>query len=181
MSSDDSLQGGGLPLTGCRVIEHSRTVAAAYAGRLLAAMGASVVMSELIKGSPLRTAPHLLEGTGHSALFAYLSAGKRSLMCDLLAPEGHRVLERELESADILIDDTPVRARGPQELDPDVVAKRFPKLVHVSVLPFGASGPKADWDGEEVNILHAGHCARPPPACARCDHRSKCPRPAATT
>src|SRR5260370_10439244 len=156
MSSDDSLQGGGLPLTGCRVIEHSRTVAAAYAGRLLAAMGASVVMIEPLKGSPLRTAPPLLEGTGHSALFAYLSAGKRSLMCDLLAPEGQRVLERELESADILIDDTPVRARGPQELDPGVVAKRFPKLVHVSVLPFGASGPKADWDGEEVNLLHAG-------------------------
>jgi hypothetical protein len=29
-------------------------------------------------------------------------------------------------------------------------------LVHVSVLPFGASGPKADWDAEEVNLLHAG-------------------------
>ena len=26
----------------------------------------------------------------------------------------------------------------------------------MSVLPFGASGPKADWDGEEVNLLHAG-------------------------
>ena len=28
--------------------------------------------------------------------------------------------------------------------------------MHVSVRPFGASGPKADWDGEEVNLLHAG-------------------------
>jgi crotonobetainyl-CoA:carnitine CoA-transferase CaiB-like acyl-CoA transferase len=24
------------------------------------------------------------------------------------------------------------------------------------VLPFGATGPKADWDGEEINLLHAG-------------------------
>ncbi len=156
MSSDDSLHGGGQPLTGCRVIEHSRTVAAGYAGRLLAAMGATVVMAEPPEGSALRTAPPLLDGTGHSALFAFLSAGKRSLVCDLLSPEGQRVLGRELETADILIDDTPVRARGAHKLDPDFVAERFPKLVHVSVLPFGASGPKADWDGEEINLLHAG-------------------------
>ena len=156
MSSEDSLQGGGPPLTGCRVVEHSRTVAAAYAGRLLAAMGATVVMAEPPQGSPLRTAPPLLDGTGHSALFAFLSTGKRSMVCDLLSPEGQRALERGLESADILIDDTPVRARGSQNLDPDVIAKRFPALIHVSVLPFGASGPKADWDGEEVNLLHAG-------------------------
>ena len=97
MSSDDSLQGGGPPLAGCRVIEHSRTVAAAYAGRLLAAMGATVVMAEPPEGSPLRTAPPLLDGTGQSALFAFLSSGKRSLVCDLHSPEGQRVLERELE------------------------------------------------------------------------------------
>ena len=156
MSSHDSLQGGGPPLAGCRVIEHSRTVAAAYAGRLLAAMGATVIMAEPPAGSPLRTAPPLLDGTGQSALFAFLSSGKRSLVCDLHMPEGRHVLERELRSADILIDDTPLRAREAQHLDQAVIAERFPALIHVSVLPFGASGPKADWDGEEVNLLHAG-------------------------
>lgn len=156
MSSKDSLQGAGMPLAGCRVIEHSRTVAAAYAGRLLAAVGATVVMVEPLEGSPLRTAPPLLDGTSHSALFAFLASGKRSVVCDLLSPEGQRALERELESADILIDDTPVRERGARNLDQDGIAKRFPGLVHVSVLPFGASGPKADWDAEEVNLLHAG-------------------------
>ena len=156
MPSEDSLQGGGLPLAGCRVLEHSRTAAAAYAGRLLASMGATVVMAEPPEGSPLRTAPPILDGTGHSALFAFLSSGKSSLVCDLLSPEGRRVLEHELARADILIDDTPVRERGARNLEPDVISKRFPTLVHVSVLPFGASGPKADWDGEEVNLLHAG-------------------------
>jgi crotonobetainyl-CoA:carnitine CoA-transferase CaiB-like acyl-CoA transferase len=154
--SEDSLQGGDLPLAGCRVLEHSRTVAAAYAGRLLGAMGATVVMLEPPDGSPLRTAPPLLNGTGHSAVFAYLSPGKRSLVCDPRSSNGQRVLERELESTDILIDDTPVREREACNLDPNVIAESFPALVHVSVLPFGASGPKANWDGEEVNLLHAG-------------------------
>lgn len=150
------MPGSSLPLAGCRVLEHSRTVAAAYAGRLLAAMGATVVMIEPPEGSPLRKVPPLLDGTRHSALFAFLSSSKSSLVCDLLSPEGRRALERELDGAHILIDDTPVRDRGSRSLDPDVMTKRFPALVYVSVLPFGASGPKADWDGEEVNLLHAG-------------------------
>ena len=156
MSSEEWPQGSELPLAGCRVIEHSRTVAAAYAGRLLAAMGATVVMAERAEGSPLRRAPPLLDGTSHSALFAFLASGKRSLVCDLLSPDGQRVLQGELDSADILIDDTPVRERSAQKLDREFVAERFPALVHVSVRPFGASGPKADWDAEEVNLLHAG-------------------------
>ncbi len=38
---------------------------------------------------------------------------------------------------------------------PRLITRQFPQLVYASVLPFGASGPKADWDGEEVNLLHA--------------------------
>jgi crotonobetainyl-CoA:carnitine CoA-transferase CaiB-like acyl-CoA transferase len=156
MSCQDPLQGGDSPLAGCRVIEHSRTVAAAYAGRLLAAMGATVVMAEPPEGSTLRTAPPLLERTGSSALFAYLASGKRSLVCDLLSEQGQQLLMHELESADILIDDTPLHERGARKLDQDAITARFPALIHVSVLPFGASGPKADWVGEEINLLHAG-------------------------
>jgi benzylsuccinate CoA-transferase BbsE subunit len=146
----------GLPLAGCRVVENSRTVAAAYAGRLLAAMGATVVMLEPKEGSPLRTAPPLVTAGGPSALFGFLAPDKRSLTCDLLSPEGQCLLASVLENADILIDDTPVRDRAARKLDPDAIARYFPKLIHVSVLPFGASGPKAAWDGEEVNLLHAG-------------------------
>jgi crotonobetainyl-CoA:carnitine CoA-transferase CaiB-like acyl-CoA transferase len=154
MSAEQSPRGAELPLAGCRIVEHSRTVAAAYAGRLLAALGASVVMLEPPAGSPLRTAPPLLGG--HSALFASLAAGKRSLVCDLREAAGRRALERELGGADILIDDTPPKERETRGLDRESIAKRFPALTHVSVRPFGTSGPKADWDGEEVNLLHAG-------------------------
>lgn len=155
MSSKDPVQGS-LPLAGCRVIERSRNVAAAYAGRLLASMGATVVMLEPPEGSPLRRAPPLLNETGHSALFAFLALDKRSLVCDLASTEGQRVLERELQHADILIDDTPIVERAAQTLDPDLISERFPALVHVSVLPFGSTGPKATWDAEEVNLIHAG-------------------------
>jgi len=149
-------ESGSLPLAGCVVVERSRTVAAAYAGRLLATMGADVVMLEPEAGSPLRKAPPMLDGgKGHSALFAYLSVGKRSVVCDLESADGQRVLERELDKAHILINDTPLAERIAQGLAPEAIDKRFPSLVHVSILPFGASGPKADWDGEESNLMHA--------------------------
>lgn len=156
MQSKDSKQAALLPLAGCRVVERSRTVAAAYAGRLLASMGAEVVMLEPPGGSVLRKAAPLIEETGESALFAYLAVGKRSFSCDPQSKLGKQVLERELDGADIFIDDTPVRERAPQGVVPDEILKRFPRLVFASVLPFGATGPKADWDAEEVNLLHSG-------------------------
>lgn len=156
MHLKESARSSALPLAGCRVIERSSTVAAAYAGRLLAVMGAEVIMLEPAGGSPLRQAAPLIEGSQESALFAYLAAGKRSLACDLSSPSGRELLEHELEHSDIFIDDIHVRDRVAQGVHAQAIAERFPRLVHVSVLPFGASGPKADWDGIEVNLLHAG-------------------------
>ena len=155
MPLDASTPDAAQPLAGCRVVECSRSSAAAYAGRLLAVMGADVVMLEPPAGSPLRRAAPLLGDNGGSALFEYVAVGKRSVVCDLGTPGGQAVLERELAQADIFIDDTPLRERAARGVEPAALGKRFPALVHVSVLPFGASGPKAEWDGEEVNLLHA--------------------------
>ena len=155
MQSNETPQTASLPLTGCRVLERSNTVAAAYAGRMLAALGAQVVMLEPPGGSRLRQAPPMA-ADGESALFAYLAVGKRSLAADLASPPGRALLAQQLAQADILIDDTPVREREALGLAPRDIGRRWPDLVHVSVLPFGAEGPKADWAGEEVNLLHAG-------------------------
>lgn len=145
-----------LPLAGYSVVERSQTAAAAYAGRLLATMGASVVMLEPASGSPLRGAPPLLDGeAGDSGLFAYLCVGKRSVICDPGSTEGQRLLAEHLDKADILIDDTPLARRGELGLDPEQIARQFPSLIHVSVLPFGAVGEKAGWAGEELNLVHA--------------------------
>src|SRR5690625_144119 len=156
MQNHDSGNVGSLPLAGCRVVERSRSAAAAYAGRLLATLGARVVMLEPEAGSPLRNAPPLVDGeTGPSALFTYLAAGKASVSADLASDSGRTSLARELAQADMLSDDTPVAERTGQGLEPEVIAEQFPSLVHVSVLPFGASGPKAGWRAEEVNLIHA--------------------------
>lgn len=148
-------QPDGLPLAGCRVIERSCSVAAAYAGRLLASMGAEVTLLEPADGSPLRKAAPLLPD-GESGLFAYLAAGKRSIVCDPATPGGRQQLADALEDADIFIDDTPVQQRAALGLQEADIRRQHPGLIHVSVLPFGACGPKAHWVGEEINLIHAG-------------------------
>ncbi len=137
------------PLQGIRVVERAAGVAAAAAGRLLSAMGAEVVLAEDPAGTPLRREPPFI-GHGISALFAYLAAGKRSVIVD-----GPETLHRLAEGADILIDDTPVEDRTAGGLDPASVRRRHPRIVHLSILPFGAFGPKACWRGEEVTLIHA--------------------------
>ncbi|MFC4625746.1 CoA transferase [Daeguia caeni] len=144
-----------LPLHGIRVVEVAATVAGAYAGRLLEAMGADVIMVEPPAGSALRQVPPFLGDTGISALFASLAVGKRSVMLDLADPHDREAFDRLAASAAILINDMPVEERAAHRLDEASISARHPALVHLSVLPFGAMGPKSDWKAEEVNLFHA--------------------------
>ncbi|MDR2856618.1 MAG: CoA transferase [Novosphingobium sp.] len=138
------------PLDGLRIVLTARGVAAAYAGRLLGTMGAEVILIEPVSGSPLRRQPPFLKD-GVSALFAYLAAGMRSRVLD----PGSPALTALLSESDILIDDTPLAARAASGLDEETIARRHPGLIHVSVLPFGAYGPKAGWKAEDIQVQHA--------------------------
>jgi crotonobetainyl-CoA:carnitine CoA-transferase CaiB-like acyl-CoA transferase len=135
------------PLTDLRVIVRAAGVAAAYAGRLLATMGAEVILLEPPAGSPLRLEPPFIAGTEVGALFAYLAAGMRSAVCDDATPL--------ISAADIFIDDTPMAERVMLGCDEASIARRHPDLIHVSVLPFGAIGPKAGWKAADINLQHA--------------------------
>lgn len=145
------------PLAGLTVIERAETVAAAYAGRLFSVMGAEVIMVEPPTGSSLRREPPFLPGDPvTSALFAYLAAGKQSVVCDSQQAADRRQLDALLERADVFVDDTPVDRRHADGTSHELLLERFPLLVVVSVLPFGASGPRAGWQAHEINALHAG-------------------------
>lgn len=138
------------PLSGLRILVRARSVAAAYAGRLLGTMGAEVILLEPRGGSPLRAEPPFLPNSQVSALFAYLAAGARSAVAESEAEIG-----AHLSEADIFIDDTPLAGREALGIGEASVAKHHPQLIHVSVLPFGGHGPKAGWKGEDITLLHA--------------------------
>ena len=141
------------PLNTIRIAVHAHGVGAAYAARMLGTTGAECLLVEGLDGSALRREKPLLPGSETSATFAYLTAGMSAQTIDLA--QNRAALGALLATCDIFIDDTPVAERAALGLDPETIAAQHPDLIHVSVLPFGATGPKAGWKGEEINVLHA--------------------------
>jgi crotonobetainyl-CoA:carnitine CoA-transferase CaiB-like acyl-CoA transferase len=95
------------PLDGITVVEAvgdcclALRLSAALAGRVVADLGAEVVKIEPPTGDPLRRMPPMVGGTG--ALFAFLNAGKRSVV--LPEEDGPTGLRRLVERTNALIAD----------------------------------------------------------------------------
>ncbi|MEO5898643.1 MAG: CoA transferase [Ilumatobacteraceae bacterium] len=95
-----------LPLVGVRVLECGDTVGAAYAGRLLADLGADVVKVEPPSGDILRHLGPTVGGVADpeaSAGFGYFHAGKRSIVVDGDDPSRQAVLRALAAASDIVI------------------------------------------------------------------------------
>lgn len=145
------------PLSGLRVLERAAGVAAQYCGRLLAVMGAEVTRIEAPGGCGSRREAPLIrtaDGRDSSVLFEYLNVEKHSVTVAADA-DGLARLERLLAQADLVIDDTPLAERSAVGLDPSTLLERDPRLVFVSVLPFGAHGMLAATPASELTLLHS--------------------------
>jgi benzylsuccinate CoA-transferase BbsE subunit len=143
-------------LTGIRVLDLT-TNYAAYAGRLLADLGADVVRVEPPEGSPLRSlAPCQTGPTGAPLSFAhaFLDAGKRSVTLDLMTAAGRELLAELAASSDAMIE-TPSAAAA-DHIDFELVRQHNPGLVLVSISAFGRDGPYAGYQATDLTLLAAG-------------------------
>ena len=116
-------------LDGVRVIELASGVAAAFAGKLLADLGAEVVMVEPTGGTPLR----------EHVLFDHLAGGKRSIV-----PENGADIGSWLGAADVVLTD------GTSPWHGSASAQRSDRVVLVDVSTFGRSGPYAGWRSSDL-------------------------------
>ena len=150
-------QNNDAPLTGVTVVERGHGVAASYAGRILALMGATVIKVEDSGGDVLRhSAPSLGGQFDGGALFAYVNVNKSGVTIDLSTPQGRALLEELLARADIFLDDTHPADRRTLGIAPADVCRKHAKLVYASVLPFGALGAHSEFRGYELNVFHSG-------------------------
>lgn len=142
------------PLAGLRVVDLTRFVSGSYATMLLAALGADVVKVEM----PPAGDPYRQQGTafvdGHSALFAALNRGKRSVLIDLKTPEGLARIDSLLADADVFMENGRPGSLRPYGLDAQALAARYPNLVYASISGYGQIGPEAERGGFDL-ILQA--------------------------
>lgn len=144
-------------LADLRVVELSRSAAAACAGRLCAAAGAEVVLVEPPEGHPLRAeGPFRGESRNPETSTAHLhvNAGKRSVTVDL-ASECELLLGL-LDDAGLFLTDLPARALDPIGLSWAALHARRPSLLMTRITPFGDSGPFRDYAGTNLTALAAG-------------------------
>jgi len=150
-------------LSGLRVVECARHVAGPFAGKLLADLGAEVIkVEEPGRGDPCR---HLepfvddLPGPDRSGLFLYLNTSKMGITLDLSTATGGQILRHLLEDADVLIEDYAPGQTNEWGLGFTTLHRENPRLVVLSITPFGQTGPHCNYKGDNLIASHAGGVA----------------------
>ncbi len=150
------------PLSGVRVVEVGELVAAAYATKLLADLGAEVIKIEPPGGDAARRRGPFPRGVADpecSGLYVYLNTNKRSLSVDLTQPGGQAVLARLAANADLLVHNVPPADMAARGLSYDALAAHNPRLVMTSIAPFGLTGPRRNWAATDLTLWNAGGIA----------------------
>lgn len=151
------------PLDGVRVVELSHEHVA-FAGKLLAELGAEVTVVEPPGGSPQRGYPPFLDddpGPERSLWWWHYHTGKRSVVLDPAAAGDADRLDVLVASADIVLvgEDAGVAWEN--------LHAAHPRVLMVSITPFGLGSPRA---GEAVTDLTILAEAGPAWSCGYDDH-----------
>ncbi|HSO96852.1 MAG TPA: CoA transferase [Acidimicrobiia bacterium] len=125
-----------------RVVEVGGEIAAPYATKLLADLGADVVKVEPPTGDPLRSWTPFPDTAGRPGLlFRYLNGGKRSCAVDLDTDAGAAWLRATLTGADILVESLGAGCLEALGVDLNPPPDRRSALAVVRLAPYGQTGP----------------------------------------
>jgi crotonobetainyl-CoA:carnitine CoA-transferase CaiB-like acyl-CoA transferase len=124
-------------------------------GAMLADLGADVVAVESPTGSPLRQLGpfrHDEPDVEHSLTWWAYGRNKRSIVLDLETAEGRARLLQLADSSDVLLESFAPGYLESLGLGHGELAARNPRLITVSVTPFGGEGPKASWAANDLTV-----------------------------
>lgn len=145
-------------LAGLRIVELASEMGA-YAGKLLADMGADVILVEPPGGDPARGYPPFLDdqpGPDRSLFWWSTQTSKRGVTLDLETADGRAAFGKLVESADVLLECEPPERLAGLGLDYPAWQARRPELVMVSVTPFGRTGARRDELATDLTLLATG-------------------------
>lgn len=157
-------------LGGIAVIElaHERI---SLAGKLLADMGADVLLVEPPGGAPMRRYPPFVtgpDGAQHSLHWWHYQTNKRSIELDLDAEQDRATFRQLVLQADVLLDSEPIQRLSGLGLGWPELHAANPKLIQVAVTPYGHNDPASDLPTTDLTLLAEGG---PVWSCGYDDHR----------
>jgi formyl-CoA transferase len=136
-------------LHGITVLSLEQAVAAPFATRQLADLGARVIKIERPGGGDF--ARRYDESVhGQSSYFVWLNRSKESLTLDIKAPAGAAILAELLGRADVFVQNLAPGATRRLGLDAASLATRFPRLIVCDITGYGGRG---EWAGRKAYDL----------------------------
>ncbi len=142
------------PLDGITVLALEHAVAAPFASRQLADLGARVIKIERPGvGDFARGYDKTVRGA--SSFFVWANRGKESLALDLKDDGSDAVLEALLEKADVLIQNLAPGAASRMGLDFETLHEKFPRLIVCDVSGYGDNGPYSNKKAYDLLIQAA--------------------------
>ena len=131
-----------LPLAGITVVALEQAVAAPFATRQLADLGARVIKIE--RPGVGDFARHYDETVrGMSSHFVWLNRSKESLTLDIKHPEAEKIMHGLLAHADVFVQNLAPGAAERLGLGA-ALAARYPRLIICGITGYGATGPYRD-------------------------------------
>lgn len=132
-----------LPLTGVTVLSLEHAVAAPFATRQLADLGARVIKIERpVTGDFARQYDESVNGL--SSYFVWLNRSKESVALDLKSAQGHAQLHEVVRRSDVVVQNLGPGAADRLGLSANAIRDNDPSKIVVGITGWGSSGPWAD-------------------------------------
>ena len=131
------------PLAGLLVVALEQAVAAPFATRQLADLGARVIKIERPGRGDFARDYDNAAGEGMSSWFVWLNRGKQSVVLDVKTPGGRAALDALLARADVFICNLAPAAVQRLGLAAGDLAARYPRLIACQLSGYGDEGPYA--------------------------------------
>ena len=140
-----------LPLKGVKVLEVTNNWAGPHAGRMLADLGADVIIIERNHVQVTRS-KHLFGGDDNFAPnfynrahpFNQLNRNKKGVVVDLSKEEGKNIFFQLAKDSDIIIENNSSRVFPNFGISFEEIKKHNPSIILCSISGFGATGPQAN-------------------------------------
>jgi crotonobetainyl-CoA:carnitine CoA-transferase CaiB-like acyl-CoA transferase len=139
------------PLTGLCVVELASEWTA-YAGKLLADLGAETVLVEPPGGHHTRGYEPFLDdapGPERSLWFWHYNTSKVGVTVDTTTADGRSRLDAVLDGADVVL-------VGDLQVDADALRRGRADIIVVSITPFGRDGPRSAEQATDLTLLASG-------------------------
>ncbi len=146
------------PLDGLRVVELSHEHVA-FAGKLLADLGAAVTVVEPPGGSVQRTYGPFLDdeaGPERSLWWWHYNTSKRGVVADLTTAAGAAAVRTLIADADVVLTAERPAVLAAAGLDWATLGAADARLVMVTVTPFGTSSARGDEPVTDLTLLAEG-------------------------